>query len=222
MQSWGSDSKFDVRRTDRMPTKSGVVGLLAAALGRNRNESIEDLVALKFGIRIDRQGTIINDFQVTEMIRDKGKRLNSNLSNRQYLSDAVFLAGFESDDRDLLEKLAYAIIHPVFPLFLGRRSCPPSQPILLGIRESVLSEALYDEPWLVAENLQHRTDHNLRIIVESQKEGYAVKRDVPISFSSYNREYRYRYMKELPSKIIKSREETILHETLHDPMKELR
>ena len=33
LQSWGSDSKFETRKTDREPTKSGVVGLLAAALG---------------------------------------------------------------------------------------------------------------------------------------------------------------------------------------------
>ena len=33
MQSWGTDSKFEVRKTNREPTKSGVVGLLAAALG---------------------------------------------------------------------------------------------------------------------------------------------------------------------------------------------
>ena len=33
MQSWGTDSKFDVRRTGREPSKSGVIGLVAAALG---------------------------------------------------------------------------------------------------------------------------------------------------------------------------------------------
>lgn len=33
LQSWGSDSKFETRKTGREPTKSGVVGLLAAALG---------------------------------------------------------------------------------------------------------------------------------------------------------------------------------------------
>lgn len=36
LQSWGSDSKFETRKTDREPTKSGVVGLLAAALGLRR------------------------------------------------------------------------------------------------------------------------------------------------------------------------------------------
>ena len=31
LQSWGSDSKFETRKTDREPTKSGVVGLLAVS-----------------------------------------------------------------------------------------------------------------------------------------------------------------------------------------------
>jgi CRISPR system Cascade subunit CasD len=42
IQAWGVD-KFERRGTERIPTKSGVIGLLAAALGRRRNESIEDL-----------------------------------------------------------------------------------------------------------------------------------------------------------------------------------
>ena len=33
LQSWGSESMYDRRETDMMPTKSGVIGMLAAALG---------------------------------------------------------------------------------------------------------------------------------------------------------------------------------------------
>ena len=55
MQSWGTDSKFEWRRTERAPTKSSVIGLIAAALGRMRNESIDDLKALRFGVRVDKR-----------------------------------------------------------------------------------------------------------------------------------------------------------------------
>ena len=44
LQSWGSGSVYDNRETDDMPTKSGVTGILAAALGRKRGESLEDLL----------------------------------------------------------------------------------------------------------------------------------------------------------------------------------
>lgn len=50
LQSWGSGSMYDSRDTDYMPTKSGVLGMLAAALGRKRDESLEDLQKLKFEI----------------------------------------------------------------------------------------------------------------------------------------------------------------------------
>ncbi len=62
LQSWGVASKFDTRDTAREPTKSGVIGLLAAALGRSRTESLDDLKELRFGVRIDQPGTFLRDF----------------------------------------------------------------------------------------------------------------------------------------------------------------
>ena len=62
LQAWGTDSKFDIRRTDREPSKSGVTGLLAAALGRRRDADLSDLCSLRFGVRTDREGRLIRDF----------------------------------------------------------------------------------------------------------------------------------------------------------------
>ena len=56
LQSWGEDSKFETRRTRREPTKSGVIGLLAAALGRRRDEPLDDLRGLRFAVRVDQEG----------------------------------------------------------------------------------------------------------------------------------------------------------------------
>jgi len=42
MQSWGTRSRFDHRDTEREPSKSGVIGLVCAAIGRDRNEPIDD------------------------------------------------------------------------------------------------------------------------------------------------------------------------------------
>ena len=63
LQSWGSASRFTDRGTQHEPTKSGVVGLLAAALGRRRTASVDDLASLRFGVRIDQPGTLQDDFQ---------------------------------------------------------------------------------------------------------------------------------------------------------------
>ena len=100
LQSWGSDSLYDNRGTDYFPAKSGVIGLIAAALGLKRGASLEELNSLQFGVRIDCQGEYIKDFQITDM----GEKLNSNLSSRNYLSDATFLVGLASEKYDLLGK----------------------------------------------------------------------------------------------------------------------
>ncbi|MCI9211507.1 MAG: type I-E CRISPR-associated protein Cas5/CasD [Ruminococcus sp.] len=220
LQSWGSESMYDNRETDSMPTKSGVIGMLAAALGMKRNENLEDLRKLGFGVRIDLPGIKLNDFQITEM----GEKLNSNLSNRSYLSDAIFLAGLESADLTYLKKIENALKNPKYSVFLGRRSCPPTQPLVLGIRNEELYQSLLDEKWLVPEWRQKtlfRFSNNLllRIVTDGSSEG-AVKKDVPLSFSTFRREYGYRYVTEMPAKIV-TREPCSVS-TEHDPMSELR
>lgn len=212
LQAWGTESKYDIRKTDREPSKSGIVGFLAAALGRRRDESVEDLNALRVGVRVDQEGKIIQDFH---MVHKDEK--TSYLTRRYYLSDAIFVVGVEAQDEDIdiLKELEYAVKNPVYPLFLGRRSCPPCGPIVLGIRECNLEEALNTEVWQVPEWRRKENEESpfLRKIVESKSGGVA-RRDLPISFSPYHREYGYRGVEEgicCPQ----------IKETEHDPMKEL-
>lgn len=220
LQSWGSESMYDNRETDSMPTKSGVIGMAAAALGRKRDDSLEDLRKLKFGVRVDQQGIRQNDFQITHM----GEKLNANLSNRVYLSDAVFLAGLATEDLDFLKRIETAFKHPKYSLFLGRRSCPPTQPLVLGIRQKELYLSLHEEPWLVPEWRRRRlffySDKlELRIVTDSM-ESDAIKKDVPLSYSPFKREYGYRYLKEMQPKVVWKNEKFLPIE--HDPMSELR
>ena len=220
LQSWGSGSMYDDRETDHMPTKSGVIGMLAAALGRRRDEALDDLTKLGFGVRIDQQGVKLTDLQITDM----GKKLNLNLSHRAYLSDAIFLVGLSSQDIDLLKKLEEALEHPRYSVFLGRRSCPPTLPLVLGIRDKELYHSLLEEDWLVPEWRRKRLfrysdDLHLRIVMDSTHKD-AVKKDIPLSFSPFKREYGYRYQKEMPGKIVKKKPDPLFME--HDPMSELR
>ena len=210
LQAWGTESKYDIRKTDREPSKSGIVGFLAAALGRKRDESVEDLNALRVGVRADQEGEIIQDFH---MVHKDEK--TSYLTRRYYLSDAVFVVGVESEDDAVLQKLVDAVKNPVFPLFLGRCSCPPCGSIVLGIREFDLETALDKEPWQIPEWRRKRETSVpcLRKVIESDSGG-VVRKDRAISFSPYHREYGYRGVKEslcCPQ----------LTETTHDPMAEL-
>jgi CRISPR system Cascade subunit CasD len=214
LQSWGSDSKYDRRSTERAPTKSGIVGLVAAALGRKRNEGIEDLASLGFGVRTDRAGVLLRDYHTAKSAK------SAYVTHRYYLSDAVFLVGLEGDHSRLLE-IERALKAPRFPLFLGRRSCPPEGRISLGLRDLPLREALQSEPPLVKN--RHSRDksgtHALRISIDAQADGFArFVRDVPLSFDQRRREYGFRSMQEYT---ILQGEDEAEPSTLHDPMEEL-
>lgn len=242
LQSWGINSNFDTRTTERYPSKSGVVGLLAAALGvhRGEDEELSRLCSLRFGIRVDREGALLRDFHAAHIWRPGVKHpagKDSYVTYRYYLADAVFLAGMESADDAFLCELDEAVHHPAFPLFLGRRACPPTLPLSLGIREGVgLREALEQERWLAPDWYQKRQKRRggeaekLRILMDTAPEdrnGVSV-RDVPESFSPYHRKYGYRGVMEFYASAVTGEEngkpletETAPKETEHDPFLEL-
>ena len=207
LQAWGTESKFESRRTQREPSKSGVIGMLAAALGLRRDADLSELTALRFGVRVDREGKVIRDFHTAQAVKAvKAAKKDKNeepekigyVTSRYYLSDAVFLVGLESEDHALLEKIETALRAPYFPLFLGRRSCPPTLPLVLGLREKDLETALREED---NQNQNARSIKRTRRYIRldsmpDELEG-AVVRDLPISFSPYKREFGYRRAKEI-------------------------
>lgn len=194
MQSWGVDSRFSRRETLRYPTKSGVLGLLAAAKGLRRTESIEELMALRFGVRVDQPGRVMRDFHTAH---DWRSGASMPLSERYYLSDAVFVAGVEGD-ASLVEALDVAIRQPKFQLFLGRRSCPVSGRLTLGMSSESLQGALRECEWQASPWYRRRMPQNvsLRLVIDAQHggsvEGGDVLRDQPISFDPRRREHGWR------------------------------
>lgn len=180
MQSWGVSSRFSVRDTCREPTKSGVIGLLCAALGRPKSANLSDLAALKMGVRVDREGRVMKDYHIAQNVykASGGGLKKSEPSNRYYLSDAVFLVGLEGKE-NLLAEIQTALSHPRWPLYLGRKAFPPSKPLDLpnALQFMPLLDALASYPLLVPSSVQR-----LRIIVDDPK-GEIVRMDVPISFA---------------------------------------
>lgn len=194
MQSWGISSKFDRRTTQMEPTRSGVIGMLAAALGLPREASLDVFKTLKFGVRIDQPGIMKQDFHMVH--RENGSKSTAWVTYRYYLEDAVFLAGLEGTP-EFLAKLELALRHPVYPLALGRRSCPPAEPLTLGIRDEDLLTALRQEIWQASPWYQRKARRQhisfLEIVrdAEPDENGYAV-RDFPESFSQKRRLYHFR------------------------------
>lgn len=188
LQSWGTQSEYIVRDTGREPSKSGIVGLLCAALGRERTAPLDDLTQLQMAVRVDREGKILRDYHT---IFER-----KVLSYRYYLSDAMFLVGLESGDTDWLQKLRQALKHPRWSLFLGRKSCVPSRPPYLpqGWSEKPLLEALQEYPWLGQDKRQYREIESLRLVYDDN-EGNEFHRDHPISFARNQRSFHPRRAK---------------------------
>jgi len=130
MQSWGIESRFTVRDSGLEPSKSGVIGLLCAALGRPREADLSDLTSLRMGLRVDKEGSLHADYQISQnVLKSKGKGYMESIpSTRYYLSDAVFLVGLESENLELLQALQYALQHPVWMLFLDGKPLHPLPP----------------------------------------------------------------------------------------------
>lgn len=198
VQSWGVASRFARRDTHPRPTKSGVIGLCAAALGLDRNDPLGELAAVLFGVRADHPGVPLRDFHTVgggrypirprDLVTDHRRaaameaamvavegapsgsgtstvepfgcqsleswygapkriaadpvsgaqvsaevRRHSMVSERWYLADATFLVGLQHPDRTLLDRLAHALEYPKRLLWLGRKSCPPSGQLALGV-----------------------------------------------------------------------------------------
>lgn len=181
MQAWGVQSRFGVRDTGREPSKSGVVGLLAAAQGLLRANDISHLANLRMGVRVDQEGSLLRDYHTAQNVyRAKGGTKPTELSTRYYLGDACFLVGLEGDSA-LLTKLHQALRNPKWVLFLGRRAFPPGEPIWLpdGLQEGGLVEMLMGYRWLKDEP---ETFPLVRMVIEDRS-GSETRPDQPLSFS---------------------------------------
>lgn len=182
MQSWGTTSRFDERDSQLEPSKSGVLGLVCAALGRDRAEPVDDLAKLKMGVRVDREGLLMRDYQTaTGVVTAAGKvdMGRTVLSPRYYLADAAFLVGLEGDDHELLKRIHAALRAPVWPLFLGRKSFPPGEPVWMegAIRDDGLRETLLAWPRIATPRYEREP---LRLMLEHESTG-AMRLDNPVA-----------------------------------------
>jgi CRISPR system Cascade subunit CasD len=187
MQSWGTTSRFDQRDTGKEPSKSGVIGLVAAALGIDRENwtDLEPLTHMSMGVRHDRPGVPRRDYQTAQRIisADHSKIHETAVTTRDYLADAAFLVGFEDQDRALLERIHAALRNPVWPLALGRKSYVPSESIWMakGLYHAPLEEALRQCPWIASRRKGEELPKELLVSFESKDGSGLLKMDQPLS-----------------------------------------
>lgn len=206
MQSWGTRSRFQERDTEREPSKSGVVGMLCTALGRDRNEPVDDLAGLKMAVRVDREGKLSKDFQTAENVAlaSGGVSKDPLISRRYYLSDAAFLVALEGA-MTLLEAIHVALKSPQWPFYLGRKSYVPSEPPYLpdGLIEKIaLHEALRRWPLMMTTDqlkqqikaASARQSSKIRLVFETSDRTNEIRNDQPVSFALGRRMFRQRYV----------------------------
>jgi CRISPR system Cascade subunit CasD len=202
MQSWGTQSRFTNRDTELEPSKSGVIGLLCAALGISRDdtESVKKLAGLKLGVRVDREGIVKRDYQTAQYVARAGggKPKECEPSDRFYLADAVFLVALQGD-ASLLEKTNNALQKPVWQLFLGRKSFVLGLPVWLkdGFKPEAqsLEDALSGYPYLCAFSKWKTPPEELRTEIEvDYGQGEKVRQDQPESFDIYHRRNGLRHI----------------------------
>jgi len=183
MQSWGTQSRFSHRDTGLEPSKSGVIGLLCAAVGRPRGAPLDDLAALRMGLRVDRPGRMARDFHTAQrVIRADASGLQETVvSQRFYLADADFLVGLEGAP-GWVGELDGALRRPVWPLYLGRKAYVPGEPVPVGVVTGSLEQVLGHHPWQ-PRHPGEKCRERLRLVLEVPFGTGEPRQDVPLSFA---------------------------------------
>jgi CRISPR system Cascade subunit CasD len=152
MQAWGTHTYEDFRPSNLYPTRSALLGLLAACLGIERNDltgQSQLAASVEFSVRIDsrverpgrktpadKPGVKLPDFHTVLDARKVDGKANKFpvVSRREYLFDAAFTVavGKKPQTHVTLERLAEALRRPCYTPTLGRRACPPTRPLLDG------------------------------------------------------------------------------------------
>lgn len=223
LQSWGADSRFGRRDTLPFPTRSGVLGMLCAALGKG-GEQKEWLAHMRNykqeAIAYERKQPrrrfrprpgMLADFHMVGSGYDRNDKWQSlmipktsegkapvgtgaRLTWRYYLQDMAFAVLAEFPDNEI-EAVAAAFADPVWAICLGRKCCVPSDLIWRGAYSTP------EQATEVANAIAKTKDRiaTFRVIEGSMPGGETtIIADVPINFGLF-KHYDNRQVTILPA-----------------------
>ena len=164
LQSWGYQSRFDRRTTLSYPTRSGILGLICAAMGKDRADkaALAELDTLSVTVLVFAQGGRLTDFHTvgggydrktqeqfivhTAEGKLRGAGKETVPTEREYLEESRFGA-IVGGDRGRIEQIATAVGNPKWGIWLGRKACIPAAPVCAGVwsTEAEAEEALVKE-----------------------------------------------------------------------------
>lgn len=199
MQSWGTSSHFETRNTDYYPSKSALIGIIAACFGyrREQEQEIKELNELDFALRIDQPGTLRRDYHIAQSYEETGELKNTYVTNRYYMEDAVFIVAISHANDQRVEEIYEALQHPYFSPFMGRRSCPVPLDFIIKMTEEDAITALEKLEWQAAEWYKNKyADYRADIYADKAliPQGIAtMRKDYVISFSQKERKFGPRF-----------------------------
>lgn len=163
MAAWGEVAVGEARPSAAHPSKSAVLGMVAAALGirRNEEERLKQLGgSLGFAVRVDAAGELLRDYHTAQVPPEKrkvkyytrrdelkGDDVYTILSSRDYRTDGCYsiaLWSFAAETTDPLAEIEHALKQPRLPLYMGRKSCPLGLPLNPVVVEAVTMKAAFD------------------------------------------------------------------------------
>lgn len=201
LQSWGTSSHFETRHTDFYPSKSAVVGMIAASFGysRDMDEEITRLNELEFAVRVEQQGNLLRDYHTVKKYKN-GEFERTYVTNRYYLEDAVFIVAISHEDGQFMQEIIDVLTLPYFQPFLGRRAIPLNADFILGQTDVGVLESLQNLEWQAASWYMKKQKQNSDILLEiyldshlSTNRAYQLRQDIVQSFSQKGRKFGFRY-----------------------------
>lgn len=214
LQSWGTDSNFETRHTDLYPSKSAVIGVIAAGLGYRRGEDdkLQKLNELDFAVRIDQEGNLLRDYHTAISYKKDGEVLRTYVTNRYYIEDGVFSIALGHNNNELIEDISYAIQNPYFQAYMGRRALPLNSDFYISLVDDDIISSLKNLPWQASDWYIKNNNgiNSLTIYADSHllvNKGKHHRKDKVISFDQKSRAFTYRP---------ESRDRFILEKKVHD------
>ena len=128
LQSWRIRSLGPSQRyTELAPTKSGIIGMIACALGYERNDKRIDVLANSTELYLDvkNSGSMLESATINSI---------DTLIDKEYLVGRRFVLYLISDE-ETLNKIQAALKAPVWQYYLGSKCCIPAEPVSQGISE---------------------------------------------------------------------------------------
>jgi CRISPR system Cascade subunit CasD len=131
---------FDVhRKVNHFPTRSAVIGLLAAALGierTNQQKLFELSESILVAVQVNNAGEKMMDYHTVQNFRSPDGKIQKGTkpTYREYWCDSEYTFAI-SAPCDLIQKLVLAVKTPKFTLFQGRKSCPLTRPLFEGVMD---------------------------------------------------------------------------------------